>query len=716
MSEIPLEHVQRVCRELDRQEKRETFSDHRIDQFDGWLSVRCREWKSRVFLGKDAIITDGIESALTDDASSAGDNVCCQTVYWLATVTRNRYADFHNVPWSRLVPREVRVNGQVLSPQSQLRQVLPQLIRQSKHDDGHIEVVVDVRLIGHSVERFRGETMWEKLAYASSASNGGLVPVTIRFDSHRCSDGFRADSINRVWAIGDWDAWQVPLELQQVRTERSHVKDADTDSDDTDGDTDGDSESDSRIFAATVHIPAGMTCHFAFLVHLYSFYNNYSESESVNDPRGISVVVTDTEDYSLFRNKDSMQYHSLKASKSDLRTRAIFGNSYSARSVETLNAISDKGTHDTSLLSTRSSLLVSQKPHRSSESTAEISQFKQQVRRKWDFVAVELPSDKVLDRMFAQDWKEIQLADLVQGAANRAPIKDLLRQHYNQLVQVFQYFCVITLSDDTNSYMGMLAFGQFSKECFELLDERLTMQRVDEVFKRVNVEEEFEEIVNPDGTVTAKMITQPQGDESNPDHLFTRSEFIESVVRLAAIKFPDSSEPLVDRTERLLTEHVLSEHSATIKTLRQAAQLKQRVSAQDAQLLFSKVARKIRKVFDHFAAIGERKESKRHSLSQQQWHDMCEAASLFNPRMKPEARNGITLRSLSRRELALCFGMSQDLSDMNPQHAATLEWNEFVEALARVTETATRCDNSGEDTFCRRFQRVLRHVARASLS
>lgn len=127
---------------------------------------------------------------------------------------------------------------------------------------------------------------------------------------------------------------------------------------------------------------------------------------------------------------------------------------------------------------------------------------------------------------FENDWDEVQLLDIVRAAEDRDAIKGIVKRCWMALRDIFQ--CIAGLTAPVE-FMTSLQFIKFCRES-RLFRFGLNSTLASIIFKRVNIMEDFDEAdVNRDVRGGLNIVE----DDSNPESLFVRSEWIESLVRIA---------------------------------------------------------------------------------------------------------------------------------------------------------------------------------------
>ncbi len=146
-----------------------------------------------------------------------------------------------------------------------------------------------------------------------------------------------------------------------------------------------------------------------------------------------------------------------------------------------------------------------------------------------------------LSDMSLVDLGEIQIADLGLEAKAKEKVDSIITDNYAMLRNTFQLLAGRT---DPVEYMSIVDFIEFLAET-KLYLHGMTKTLASVIFRRVNVMERAQGDSKLDGLSFSVVI-----DESNPRNYFVRSEWIESLVRVAE-KW-DIDIPVSDRFSRLV--------------------------------------------------------------------------------------------------------------------------------------------------------------------
>ena len=142
--------------------------------------------------------------------------------------------------------------------------------------------------------------------------------------------------------------------------------------------------------------------------------------------------------------------------------------------------------------------------------------------------------EEILEECTRLDWQWWKIPRLCKDQADLKRCEELVRQHYSELKHIF----TALISNVEFPNIGWLAFAQYVEK-IHLIDRSCTMSVVDSVFIATNYEvEDMDE---------------------NPDRALNRHEFIEFLVRIAAVKYKDTKQAstFAEAFEMLLKKNVL---------------------------------------------------------------------------------------------------------------------------------------------------------------
>lgn len=153
------------------------------------------------------------------------------------------------------------------------------------------------------------------------------------------------------------------------------------------------------------------------------------------------------------------------------------------------------------------------------------------ITHKWDFKLPSRPGGNEFYSLFEKDWSEIQINDIIPKYDQRTLVKEALQKHWNDLQQIFRYHAGMK---EPISYMNKMEFMNFCT-LMKFYDQNVVGSDATEIFTRVNLEDEYDsdDEIKVRATGGIKIVEQ----EDNPDHLFIRSEFLESLIRLSLRKY-----------------------------------------------------------------------------------------------------------------------------------------------------------------------------------
>ncbi|MES1908933.1 MAG: hypothetical protein MHM6MM_001769 [Cercozoa sp. M6MM] len=145
-------------------------------------------------------------------------------------------------------------------------------------------------------------------------------------------------------------------------------------------------------------------------------------------------------------------------------------------------------------------------------------------------------------------------------------------------------------------------------------------------------------------------------DPDNPDNKFTRSEFLEALIRLCLIKYEHLDITPEAKLAKLMEEHVIHGMEVHPKHGKMMADsTKEQLTMEDAQN------------FVYYTLLD--RSTKRTPLATISWKD-------YTVLLRDKQ---ILSNQFSHRRAMMPFGMSQDPSDPDMESAGELEWREFIE-------------------------------------
>mmetsp|Transcript_12898 Transcript_12898/g.23421 ORF Transcript_12898/g.23421 Transcript_12898/m.23421 type:complete len:648 (+) Transcript_12898:194-2137(+) len=185
---------------------------------------------------------------------------------------------------------------------------------------------------------------------------------------------------------------------------------------------------------------------------------------------------------------------------------------------------------------------------------------------------------------FQFDWEEMQILDVVRDKEERKQVKHTLNTNWKMLRNIFQRCAG---RDYPLEYMSALDFLNFVKET-KLVKYNFTITLASVLFKRVNIMEiQTEENMNQKGFTLYE-------DPTNPETLFTRAEWMESLIRIANYWSLNKSIPEKFNT---IVRIVLKKHSAAVTR----DKTRELMSTEEVKNVYMPYLEKIYGVFAYYA-------------------------------------------------------------------------------------------------------------------
>lgn len=301
------------------------------------------------------------------------------------------------------------------------------------------------------------------------------------------------------------------------------------------------------------------------------------------------------------------------------------------------------------------------------------------------------------DKMFELDWKEVQLHDVVRKEDQRLYIKEHAREHYKSLRNLFRYYSS-QCGTDRMDVMNMVKFIQLCHQS-KIPDSTVTVTRLSEIFRRVNVEEHFDEkkLQGMNNRKSLAGAMEIKNDPYNPNNMFVRGEFCEALVRIAIIKWKNLSPP--DAFEKLLNEHVIAHAEDITKKTDLRALLSE---DQNVRSLFEKYSKYLQKAFTRYAAADKSGPSDQNmsTMNLKEFKQLLQEFRLLD-------------HALSNRAVFSAFALSQE-EVADPSKESDLYemiYPEFLEALVRLAHA--RCQSQPDQQHLpvgERVGRLFRHM------
>jgi len=261
-------------------------------------------------------------------------------------------------------------------------------------------------------------------------------------------------------------------------------------------------------------------------------------------------------------------------------------------------------------------------------------------------------------KLLAAEFKEIQIIDLISREEVELVENTIWsnRHFFGQVRWLFAYF---SASKPPLEFMAASDFLFCIDKC-RMLDKNITKSWASKLFLRVNLEEEYAE----DGTMVLVE------DEDNPDNMFTLSEFMEALIRLAVKKYAKVIGPVPERVTKLFTDCIIKHGTHGLGGYQPFREL---LRTDEVLAIVNRYKRFLEVLYLHFAS---KKTSQiddsgtfSHAIGNQQFMDLNKFFSLTGP-------------GFSARSYHLCIQMSRE--DARGSFASLFRIQSFVEMLARV--------------------------------
>lgn len=275
------------------------------------------------------------------------------------------------------------------------------------------------------------------------------------------------------------------------------------------------------------------------------------------------------------------------------------------------------------------------------------------------FEPVRTMTDELRAEMFSADVEKMQFADVVRARADRAAVVEVLRSKYDELCKIFQYFSSHGSGDIT--FMSVMEWLHFCHVC-RLPGADCSTARLDRIFRRVNIEEEFDEDfieANPKEYRNAMRIVP---DPFNPNNQFIRGEFMEALVRAALIKLPGM--PPAVAAQKLLDQHVVA-HALGVSE----DGVRERLLAPAVQQVYRRYAHRLHDLFLETAKL-DATDADDTTINLREFEMLLNQHQLMD-------------QDLSRRAAFSAFAMSQDASASSSDDYEMV-YGEFLEVLGRL--------------------------------
>jgi len=264
---------------------------------------------------------------------------------------------------------------------------------------------------------------------------------------------------------------------------------------------------------------------------------------------------------------------------------------------------------------------------------------------------VQSPSAEESEECFEADWKEMQILDVVRKPEERNKIRTMIKDNFEELRAIFQRLAGKELPVE---YMGANDFLAFCKET-GFFRHGFTVTFVPIVFKRVNIMEIQSEENRGKGFVLYE-------DPTNPEHLFTRSEWIESKVRIA--NYYNLSKTMSEKFKKVL-DLCLKRHTRIVKDDKTREFMKK----ESTKKVYGPYLERVYSIFERFAHMDKTMGSSRYMQIEEYWNFISTMAI---------GTLGIIRRNINQ---ALAYSQARSLED---DRGYITDYPEYLELLARL--------------------------------
>eukprot|EP00466_Bigelowiella_natans_P009780 jgi/Bigna1/137837/aug1.41_g12545 len=264
---------------------------------------------------------------------------------------------------------------------------------------------------------------------------------------------------------------------------------------------------------------------------------------------------------------------------------------------------------------------------------------------------VQPPSAEESEECFEADWKEMQILDVVRKPEERKKIRAMIKDNFEELRAIFQRLAGKELPVE---YMGANDFLAFCKET-GFFRHGFTVTFVPIVFKRVNIMEIQSEENRGKGFVLYE-------DPTNPEHLFTRSEWIESMVRIA--NYYNLSKTMSEKFKKVL-DLCLKKHTRIVKDDKTREFMKK----ESTKKVYGPYLERVYSIFERFAHMDKTMGSSRYMQIEEYWNFISTMAI---------GTLGIIRRNINQ---ALAYSQARSLED---DRGYITDYPEYLELLARL--------------------------------
>lgn len=269
--------------------------------------------------------------------------------------------------------------------------------------------------------------------------------------------------------------------------------------------------------------------------------------------------------------------------------------------------------------------------------------------------------------MFENDWKKIMLHDVARNKEKREKVKEILWRYNEELRLIFRFYS--SQSGRDIAYMNLIGWLGFCKICF-INDDFFTISQLDEIFRRVNIEEEYDDEKLDSDPYNYRNAMMLKADPFNPDNQFTRSEFFEAIARAAIRKYTNLRLSPEEAVEKLMQQHVLR---YALKPSH--SDLRQKLLDNTVQRVYALYSSRLFYLFNRYTNLdrSDMKRTAKQTMNITEYRQFLRDYSLLDS-------------DTSHRQAMSAFAMSQveELDQADQSGLYEMVYAEFLEVIGRL--------------------------------
>jgi hypothetical protein len=288
------------------------------------------------------------------------------------------------------------------------------------------------------------------------------------------------------------------------------------------------------------------------------------------------------------------------------------------------------------------------------------------------FTGFEL-TESLLDKMFEIDWTQMDLADVLTTEREMTKAKGKLREFYTEIRDIFRHYARYS---SNVAYLNILTFMCFATQCKLPDKHNLKKPRLTEIFHYVNREYERND--------ENKLVYLH--DPLNPDNMFTRSEFMEALCRIALIKY--DSQPIDFGITSIMDHHIRKHVEVPDDQV-----IRNKMLSEPLQRVFLLYDSRLWGIFHKYATIVELDRVLLPTGFQQMLRD-----------------HGLISAKFTVRDANGCFlsAQQEEVSDgADDTDLQEMTFSEFLEAMARVAAAVAKPDKDAKIELHEQLQDLL---------